>query len=110
MTRSGERRPEAGATYRRCVHIEHTALIVENYDDAIRFFVDHCATSARTPIKTVKASELRRLSIRPRKVNTQENRTARDPRPGCLVWARKGEAAHCSPNLQRRDYNTANRR
>jgi catechol 2,3-dioxygenase-like lactoylglutathione lyase family enzyme len=23
-----------------CVHIEHTALIVENYDDAIRFFVD----------------------------------------------------------------------
>ena len=30
----------AGATYRRRVHIEHTALIVENYDDAIRFFVD----------------------------------------------------------------------
>ena len=28
------------ATYRRRVHIEHTALIVENYDDAIRFFVD----------------------------------------------------------------------
>jgi catechol 2,3-dioxygenase-like lactoylglutathione lyase family enzyme len=26
--------------YRRPVHIEHTALIVENYDDAIRFFVD----------------------------------------------------------------------
>jgi len=32
------RRPEA--TYRRCVFIQHTALIVENYDDAIRFFVD----------------------------------------------------------------------
>ena len=29
-----------GATYSRHVHIEHTALIVENYNDAIRFFVD----------------------------------------------------------------------
>jgi len=28
------------ATYRRRVHIELTALVVENYDDAIRFFVD----------------------------------------------------------------------
>ena len=28
------------AAYRRSVHIEHTALIVDNYDDAIRFFVD----------------------------------------------------------------------
>jgi catechol 2,3-dioxygenase-like lactoylglutathione lyase family enzyme len=26
--------------YRRRVHIEHTALIVHDYDDAIRFFVD----------------------------------------------------------------------
>ena len=32
-------RPRA-ATYRRSVHIEQTALIVEDYDDAIRFFVD----------------------------------------------------------------------
>jgi hypothetical protein len=39
---------------------------------AIRFFLDHCATSARMPIKTVKARELRRLSIRPRQVNTRE--------------------------------------
>jgi catechol 2,3-dioxygenase-like lactoylglutathione lyase family enzyme len=36
----GKRRRDASATYRRHVHIEHTALIVENYDDAIRFFVD----------------------------------------------------------------------
>jgi catechol 2,3-dioxygenase-like lactoylglutathione lyase family enzyme len=28
------------AAYRRRVHIEHTALLVENYDDAIRFFVE----------------------------------------------------------------------
>lgn len=28
------------AAYRRRVHIEHAALIVEKYDDAIRFFVD----------------------------------------------------------------------
>ena len=32
-------RSQSAATVRR-VHIERTALIVENYDDAIRFFVD----------------------------------------------------------------------
>ena len=36
----GERAPRRVATYRRRVHIEHTALLVENYDDAIRFFVE----------------------------------------------------------------------
>ncbi len=33
-------RAESRAAYGRCVHIESTALIVEDYDDAIRFFVD----------------------------------------------------------------------
>ena len=31
--------PLASGTYRPRMHIEHTALIVEDYDDAIRFFV-----------------------------------------------------------------------
>jgi catechol 2,3-dioxygenase-like lactoylglutathione lyase family enzyme len=33
-------RTVVGPTYGLTVHIEHTALIVEDYDDAIRFFVD----------------------------------------------------------------------
>ena len=40
MTAAGSTTATRGPPYRLRVHIEHTALIVENYDDAIRFFVD----------------------------------------------------------------------
>ena len=40
VERARASRSAAWDAYRRRVHIEHTALIVENYDDAIRFFVD----------------------------------------------------------------------
>jgi catechol 2,3-dioxygenase-like lactoylglutathione lyase family enzyme len=40
MGAGGWLRRDPAATYPRSVHIEHTALIVEDYDDAIRFFVD----------------------------------------------------------------------
>ncbi len=39
-TRAGSGTQPAPAAYGRGVHLQHTALIVESYDEAIRFFVD----------------------------------------------------------------------
>src|SRR5215210_1194250 len=86
---------------------ETNASTTRSEISAIRFFLDHCASTARMPMNSVKTSELRRLSIRPQEVNTHENRTAHDPRPGCLVWARKGgrgplPGKYTAPTLQHR--------
>src|SRR5215204_3183972 len=62
---------------------------------ALLLFLDHCARSASTPTNTVSASELRRLFMTPQRLTHKKYRTARDPRPGPLFWARKGERAQC---------------
>jgi catechol 2,3-dioxygenase-like lactoylglutathione lyase family enzyme len=54
------------------VHIEHTALIVENYDDAIRFFVDALEFDLveDSPATTNDGRPKRWLVIRPPQAQT----------------------------------------
>jgi hypothetical protein len=51
---------------------ERNTSTIKSEISALLLFVDHCARSARTPTKTVSASELRRFCITPTEVNTLE--------------------------------------
>ena len=60
------------ANYGRFVHIENTALVVQDYDEAIRFFVDALGFEAveDSPATTNDGRPKRRVVVRPPRAQT----------------------------------------